>query len=128
MISSKMKKLIESRPMALATCNKDGQPNVVCVTSRRVVSKQQILITDNCFVKTRKNLLENPVVALAVCSEDEEEAYQFKGRVEYLISGKWKEAVDKDPDDQGWAHKAAVLVHVEEIYDLANPKLLYSKL
>jgi hypothetical protein len=41
-----------------------------------------------------------------------------------LISGKWKKRVDEDQDNKGLAHKAAVLVTVDEIWDLATPKLI----
>lgn len=74
--------------------------------------------------KARKNLLENDRVAIAVWSDNQEEGYQFKGRAKYLTSGKWKKVVDEDPNNKGLAHKAAVSVIVDEIWDLANPKLL----
>lgn len=32
--------------------------------------------------------------------------------------------VDEDPDNEGLAHKAVVLVRVEEIWDLAKPRLI----
>ena len=51
-------------------------------------------------------------------------AYQLKGNAQYITSGDWKKKVDNDPDNAGFAHKAAVLVTVTEIWDLANPKLL----
>jgi len=127
MISSKMKKLIESRPMALATCNKDGQPNAIAVACVKVVGKDLILITDNFMNKTRENLLASNKVALVVWSKKGDEGYQFKGHADYLTGGEYKVRVDNDPDNQGLAHKAAVLVYVEEIWDLANPCLIWKK-
>ena len=32
--------------------------------------------------------------------------------------------VDNDPDNAGLAHKAAILVTITEIWDLATPKLI----
>ena len=119
--------MIEKNILAVATCDLKSQPNLIVVTSRKVVGKDKILITDNCFIKTRKNLLENSKIALAVCSKDEEEAYQFKGTAQYLTQGKWKKMVDEDPQNKDWPHKAAVLVTVNEIWDLAKSKLISKK-
>jgi predicted pyridoxine 5'-phosphate oxidase superfamily flavin-nucleotide-binding protein len=121
-INKKQKVLIEKEVIALATCTPKNKPNVVAIACCKVVDKNKILITDNFMNKTRKNLLNNNKVALAVWSKDWEQGYQFKGTVKYLTSGKWKEMVDKNPDNKGLAHKAAVLVTVKEIWDLANPK------
>jgi len=123
-ISKKQKELIEGNILAFATCDLRGKPNVIAVSFCRVVDKDKILITDNFMNKTRKNLIENSRVAISVWGEDGNEGYQFKGKADYLTSGKWKKIVDKDPNNKGLAHKAAVLVTVEEIWDLANPKLL----
>jgi predicted pyridoxine 5'-phosphate oxidase superfamily flavin-nucleotide-binding protein len=123
-ISPAQKRLIEGGVLALATATNEGSVNVVAVACCKVVGPNLILSTDNYFNKTRLNLLENPRVAVAVWSKDEKEGYQFKGVAQYITSGKWKEIVDKDPDNEGLAHKAAVLIEVKEIWDLVNPKLL----
>lgn len=116
-ISKGQKKLIEKEVLALASSDLKDKPNVVAVACCRVVGKSKILITDNFMSKTRKNLLKNNKVAIAVWSRDGEEGYQFKDRA-------WKKIVDKDPNNKDLAHKAAVLVTVNEIWDLANTKLL----
>jgi len=112
-ISKKQKELIESNILAFATCDLGGKPNVIAVSFCRVVGKDKILVTDNFMNKTRKNLLENNEVAISVWSNDGSEGYQFKGRANYLTSGKWKRIVDKDPNNKGLAHKAAVLLIAE---------------
>lgn len=123
-IDNKQKNLIENEVIALATCDLENKPNVIAITHCLVVNDDQILVTDNFMNKTRKNLLENKNIALAVWSDDEEEGYQFKGKAEYLTQGKWKEMVDNEPNNKRWAHKGAVLITVEEIWDLGEPKLL----
>ena len=123
-ISNAQKKLIEKQVLALASSDLNNKPNVVAVACCKVVAKDKILVTDNFMNKTRKNLLVNKNVALAVWSKDGEEGYQFKGKAEYLTSGKWKKMVDEDPDNKGLAHKGAVLVTIGEIWDLAEPKLI----
>ena len=65
-ISSKQKKLIEKQVLALATSDLNDKPNVVAVACCKVVNKDKILVTDNFMNKTRRNLLANNKVALAV--------------------------------------------------------------
>ena len=127
MITSTQKKLIETGVLALATCQTKTNLNVIAVACCKVVGKDKILITDNFMNKTRLNLLKNNHVALAVWSKDMESGYQFKGVVKYLSTGNYKDVVDNDPNNKGLAHKAAILVKVTEIWDLANPKLIYKK-
>ena len=123
-ITENQKKLIEEQVLALATSDLDNKPNVIAVACCKVVAKDKILVTDNFMNKTKKNLLVNNRVAMAVWSKDWEEGYQFKGGAQYLTSGRWKKMVDEDPDNKEMAHKAAVLVTVDEIWDLAEPKLV----
>jgi predicted pyridoxine 5'-phosphate oxidase superfamily flavin-nucleotide-binding protein len=46
-INSETKKLIEENPLAFATVDDAGKPNVIAVAYVKVVSKNQILIIDN---------------------------------------------------------------------------------
>lgn len=64
---------------------------------------------------------------MAVWTQDQERGFQFKGKAKYFVKGDWKEKVDKMPCNQGMAHKAAVIVTVEEIWDLATPCLISRK-
>ncbi len=124
-ITKQQKKLIENEVLAFATSNLENRPNVVAVACVKVVGPNQILITDNFMNKTRKNLEKNNKVAVAVWSKDWEEGYHFKGTAEYIAEGRWKGVVEEMKENEGLAHKAAVLVTVEEIYDLANPAKIY---
>ena len=126
-ITDQQKRLIEEKAIALATADLNSTPNVVGVACCKVVDDNKILITDNYMNKTRKNLLENKKIAIAVWSREEKEGYQFKGMAEYLKSGEWKKMVDSDPDNEGLSHKAAVLITMEKIWDLVSPKILAAK-
>jgi hypothetical protein len=123
-ITNSMKALIENEVLAFATVDQKQVPNVIAVACCKVLEGSKILITDNFLNKTRKNLLYNNEVAIALWSKDEKEGYQFKGSAEYLTEGKYKDMVDNDPDNKGLAHRAAVVVTVEKIWDLVNPKRL----
>lgn len=127
MINTTQRKLIENNILAFGTANKIGKPNVIAIGFCKVIDNDKILITDNFFNKTKTNLLENPQVSIAVWSGDGEEGFQFIGTARYLTEGNYKEMVDKDPNNKGYAHKAAVLVTVNEIWDLAEPKLVYKR-
>ncbi|MFA5827790.1 MAG: pyridoxamine 5'-phosphate oxidase family protein [Candidatus Shapirobacteria bacterium] len=126
-----LKESIESSILALATSTPDGRPNCIAVACCKVISDNQVLISDNFFNKTRQNLLINSQVSVAFWDPEDNPAgnrgYQLKGVAQYLTQGKWKQIVDADPDNEGLAHKAAVLVTVTEIWDLANPKLLFKQ-
>jgi len=126
-ISEYQKKLVERENLAFATCDLNNQPNVIVVACCKVAGDDQILITDNYMNKTRENLLVNNKVSIAVWNKNGEEGYQFKGKAQYLTNGKYKKMVDEDSNNKGLAHKAAVLVTVNEIWDLVNPKLLAKK-
>jgi len=123
-ITIEQKRLVEKQTVALATSDLDKRPNVIAVAFCKVVAPDKILITDNFMNKTRRNLLANDRVALAVWSNDWDEGYQFKGVGRYLTSGKWKKVVDVEPNNKDLAHKAAVLITVDEIWDLAKPRLI----
>ena len=124
-INPQIKKVIEENVIAFATIDSNGNPNVVALACCKVVGNNLVLLSDNYMNKTRSNLLQNKICAFAVWTKDEKKGYQLKGFAEYLTSGNWKDKVDKDPDNDGLAHKAAVLFTVEEIWDLVHPKLIF---
>jgi predicted pyridoxine 5'-phosphate oxidase superfamily flavin-nucleotide-binding protein len=126
-IPKEVKDLLEKSIIAFGTCDKLMRPNVIAITSHRMVGPNQILITDNFFSKTFKNLLDNSQVSLSFWDEDGKNAYQLKGNAQYMTSGDWKKRVDNDPDNANFAHKGAVLVNITEIWDLASPKLICSQ-
>lgn len=119
-----LKDLIESSTIAFATSTIDGRPNCIAVSDVRIF-ENKIVVSDNYFHKTRLNLESNPRVSLAVWSSDGEQGYQIKGTAEIFIDGKYKEFLETIAEHQGYAKKAAIVVTPLEIWDLANPKLIY---
>ncbi len=73
-------------PAVLGTVNIEGTPNLVCVSCVWRLNEEQFLIADNCFHKTRANMMANssasPLFITARMS-----AYQIKGRIDYRTSG-----------------------------------------
>jgi len=130
-IPKEVKELLERSIIAFGTCDKLMRPNVIAIACCKVVGPNQVLITDNFFNKTYKNLLENSQVSLAFWEPEDKpdgnHGYQLKGNAQYMTSGDWKKKVDIDPDNAGLTHKGAVLVNITEIWDLASPKLICSQ-
>lgn len=116
-INSEIKKLIEENSLAFATVDSLGKPNVIGVAYAKVVSKMQILITDNYMKLTKENITTNNNVCLAVWNKDWH-GYKLIGNAEYFSSGKWKQFVEQIPENKGLPAKGAVLVTVSKIVKL----------
>ncbi|OGD84562.1 hypothetical protein A2165_02540 [Candidatus Curtissbacteria bacterium RBG_13_40_7] len=65
-ITPGIKKIIEENPVALATVNDKGKPNVNAVSCVKVVAQNKMIITDNYMQQTIVNLKNNKDVCLAV--------------------------------------------------------------
>ncbi len=57
-INEELKKLIEENVLAFATVDENGNPHCIAVAFAKVVSKNQILVTDNYMVETVKTFSE----------------------------------------------------------------------
>jgi predicted pyridoxine 5'-phosphate oxidase superfamily flavin-nucleotide-binding protein len=104
----------------VATAAKDGTPNVSIKGSLRLIDDEHLVFADINSLKTRKNLLENPKVAVMVYDGDAKKAFIFKGTAELFdkdplydrISQGMKERMPQLPPP-----KYVVKVTVEEIWD-----------
>ena len=77
---------IESNPVAFATITNDGNPNVIGVAFVKVVSDNQILITDNYMNQTIRVIENNSNVCLVVWDKDFI-GYKLIGKAQYFTSG-----------------------------------------
>lgn len=121
-ISPEIKELIEKNALAFSTVDENNNPHCIAVGFPKVVSKNQILITDNYMAETRRNILKNKNVALVSwCREWEKSCvgYELKGTAEYFKEGSWCQAVKKIPENKGEPCKGAILVTVNKIKKLA---------
>lgn len=131
-MSKEIEDMINENVVHLATTSNDGVPNVVPVGGIRAMSESELLIVDVLFDKTKKNLLENPHVAIAVevLGKGEPRGYQLKGQATIHTSGELFEEVEKIVDEMQKRHsghpglkvKSAVHVDVEEIYSTVRQK------
>jgi uncharacterized protein len=119
-IPSELQEFIKGKPGWVATAAKDGTPNVSIKGSLRLLDDEHLLFSDLFSMKTRKNLQENPKVAVMVFEESSRRGYIFKGPAEVMNSGPLfdqaaeglKKAMPHLP-----APKFVVKVTVESIYD-----------
>jgi predicted pyridoxine 5'-phosphate oxidase superfamily flavin-nucleotide-binding protein len=71
----------------VATATKDGVPNVTPKGSVRVLDDQHVIFADLFSLKTRRNLEQNPRVAVTVIDAAAHQGYQVKGMAELVSSG-----------------------------------------
>jgi predicted pyridoxine 5'-phosphate oxidase superfamily flavin-nucleotide-binding protein len=69
-------------PAVIATCARDGTPNVSYVSEVHYVDPRHVALSFQFFSKTRQNVLENPRATLVVAHP--ETATQYKLAVQYL--------------------------------------------
>jgi predicted pyridoxine 5'-phosphate oxidase superfamily flavin-nucleotide-binding protein len=111
--------LEKQKPVPIATASPDGVPNVVFIGLMKILDDETIMIADNFFYKTAKNLDENPKMSILCYNSETKKSFQIKGSVTVHKSGPQRDELEK------WVHginpklpaKAAVIVKIEEIYN-----------
>jgi len=104
----------------VATATKEGVPNVTPKGTARIMDDQHIMFADLFSLKTRRNLEQNPRVAVTVIDPATKTGYQIKGTAELLSSGplydqmadQLKQAAPSLP-----ALEYVVKIAVESVYD-----------
>jgi len=122
MINKGIKKIIEENALGLATVDKNGNPHNIAVGYVQVISKNQLLISNNYLEETIENIKSNPNVALVVWVSDWKKncvGYELRGKAEYFTSGKHHETIKKLPINQGEPCKGAILVTINKVKVLA---------
>jgi predicted pyridoxine 5'-phosphate oxidase superfamily flavin-nucleotide-binding protein len=111
---------IKGKPGWVATASKTGMPNVAIKGSLRVLDDEHLVFADLFSLKTRKNLEENPQVAVMVYDGESRAGYILKGHAELVASGPLFDSI-AETIRQHPAHfpppKYAVKITVEAIYD-----------
>lgn len=121
-ITQEMKEILEKAKniSAVASCTKDGFPNVVPISHTKVISDDEILLMDMFMKKTKENIELNPNVAVStwIIEEGQKKGYQFKGQARVETSGdifeegsKWVKS--EKPDAKP---KSAIVVKIKSIY------------
>ena len=104
----------------LSTSSKEGTPNIIYLKFLKVYDDEQILIANNKFSKTEKNLLENPKISFVVFDKENRKAYQIKGTVEFHKEDQiFKDTVRWVKDKKlasATYPKSGIILNVKEIY------------
>jgi predicted pyridoxine 5'-phosphate oxidase superfamily flavin-nucleotide-binding protein len=105
-------------PVILATVGADGAPNIIYVTCVGVLGDDRIVVADNYFDKTRKNLLRGCKGAI-LFRDKKGKAYQIKGSLEYHTRGEVFDFMKTWNPPEHPGHAAAAL-RVEEVFSGAE--------
>lgn len=119
-MSENLKQALVSNFHDFATASCDGKPNVVQVGLVKAINDTQLLIVDIWFNKTRKNLEENPQVALAVSDMRRLEFYQLKGNAKIITKGELFNKAFEIMEEKGKIRKSKLKLF--KIINLWNKK------
>src|SRR5262252_9289335 len=64
-------------PSFIATCSRDGTPNVTYLSQVYYVDERHVALSCQFFNKTRRNIAENPIAAVMVNDPQTLEAYEL---------------------------------------------------
>ena len=64
-------------PATLATCSKEGIPNITYLSAVHFIDKEHIALSYQFFNKSRANVLENPAAQLMVVDPHTMEQYHL---------------------------------------------------
>ena len=120
-LTQDMKDIMEkSRGYAVATCTRDGIPNVVPIHFLKILADDEIMLADIFMKKSFENIQQNPIVAISAWDWDVKprKGYQFKGTTRIETSGKiFDMAVEmvhaEKPDIMP---KSAIIVKITDIF------------
>ncbi|OGV48789.1 MAG: pyridoxamine 5-phosphate oxidase [Lentisphaerae bacterium GWF2_44_16] len=102
----------------LATAGESNLPNVIYVTCVELYQSKKIVIADNYFDKTRKNILAGSKGSFLFKTR-ENKTYQIKGFFEYVTEGEIFDFMKTWNPLKHPGHAAAIL-NPEEIYSGAE--------
>ncbi|MFA4960301.1 MAG: pyridoxamine 5'-phosphate oxidase family protein [Candidatus Pacearchaeota archaeon] len=117
-INEGIKRMIENNALGFATVDEGGNPHNIAVGFVKVVSKDELIISNNYIEETIENIKMNGNVSLVVWERNWEEnciGYELRGNAQYFTGGKWVDFIKKIPINDGELCKGAILVKVNKI-------------
>ena len=118
MLNEGIKNMIEKNALGLATIDSSGNPHNIAVAYVKVISDDELIISDNHLKETIENIQKNPNVSLVVWHKDWEKScigYELKGTAEYFTEGKWIDFIKKIPINEGEPCKGAIKVKINNV-------------
>lgn len=101
-------------PVVLTTIDASGTPNAIYATCVSLFNPETLVVADNYFDKTRKNILAGSKVSLLFITHGGD-SYQVKGSVSYLTSGDVYDEMKRWNPTRHPGHAAAALT-VEAVF------------
>jgi uncharacterized protein len=101
-----------------STLSKEGIPNSIYATCVSMYGENKVLIANNYFDKTIKNILSDSKGTVLFMTKDDK-AFQVKGSINYHTSGEEFDDMKKWNPKNHPGHGVAVL-NIEEIYSGAK--------
>lgn len=108
-------------PVILATADEDGTPNIIYASCVGLFGDDRLVVADNYFDKTRRNILAGSKGSLLFIT-DSNKTFQIKGTFSYHTSGPVFDHMKSWNPKKHPGHAAAALA-VEEVFSGAE-KLL----
>lgn len=105
-------------PVVLTTVDAAGTPNSIYATCVSKFGEERLVVADNYFSKTRKNIQAGSRGSLLFIT-NEDKAFQIKGSIEYHTDGEVFDDMKKWNPAKHPGHAAAAL-KVEEVYSGAE--------
>ena len=110
--------------VVIATVDKAGQPNVVPIAYKKVLSENELLLVNIFMMKTEENIKINPGVAVSIWYNDSSgnsKGYQLKGKARIETSGKIFDEGKKivQAAEPELIPKSAVIISVDSIYSIS---------
>ncbi len=118
----------DQRIVVFSTASKDGIPNAVPIGAKKIIDDETILISNQYFGKTLKNITENPIAGITFWDLKSHEGYQIKGTITIETQGKRFEDTAKWIEELGKAKnkplksKGAVILKITDIYCVTSGK------
>jgi len=117
-INEGIKNMIENNALGFASVDEFGNPHNIAVGFVKVVSKNELIITNNYLEETIMNIKKNNNVSLVVWARNWEDnciGYELKGIAQYFTYGKWVDFIKEIPINEGEPCKGAILIKINKI-------------
>lgn len=119
-LTDAMKEIIEKQLAYVSTVSNEGMPNIGPKRSMRILDENTLIYNENTGKQTMNNILANGKVAVDYADWAKLDGYRFVGKAEVFTEGKYyDEAVEWAKGKMG-APKAAVIIHIEDVYTLRS--------
>ena len=114
----------QAKVIAIATVSEAGEPNVIPVVYKKVLSDDELLLMNIFMKKTEENIKLNSKVAVSVWYTDSSgisKGYQFKGKARIEASGRvFDEGVRMvKAAEPELTPKSVVIINVASIYSIS---------